>query len=414
MAQMRLRDLMNKKMLILLALGFSSGLPLLMTGGTLKTWLAREQVDISTIGYFGWVGLAYSLKFLWAPFLDRFDLLGMGRRRSWMLATQVLLAVSVFVMGLMNPLESVAQMAALAVLIAFFGATQDIAIDAYRREICRDEELGLGASMGMYGYRIAMLVSGGVGIGLVGSEAVNLTWGGLYALVAACFAVGILTTWFAPEPEAVPGAVPKSLASAFVDPFREYMSRDGAIVVLLFVFLFKLGDALGGAMLSPFYVQMGYSNQDIGLIAKTVGLASSLGGLFIGGLVIMKLGIYRSLWFFGILQALSTAGFALITFVGPEKWALAATVIFEDVSAGMGNAAFVAFIASVCNRRYTATQFAILSSVATLGRTFFSGFSGDMVKSLDWANFFFACGLIALPGLFMLFLMRKYQSPVDA
>jgi PAT family beta-lactamase induction signal transducer AmpG len=405
---------MNKKMLILLALGFSSGLPLLMTGGTLKTWLAREQVDISTIGYFGWVGLAYSLKFLWAPFLDRFDLLGMGRRRSWMLATQVLLAVSVFVMGLMNPLESVAQMAALAVLIAFFGATQDIAIDAYRREICRDEELGLGASMGMYGYRIAMLVSGGVGIGLVGSEAVNLTWGGLYALVAACFAVGILTTWFAPEPEAVPGAVPKSLASAFVDPFREYMSRDGAIVVLLFVFLFKLGDALGGAMLSPFYVQMGYSNQDIGLIAKTVGLASSLGGLFIGGLVIMKLGIYRSLWFFGILQALSTAGFALITFVGPEKWALAATVIFEDVSAGMGNAAFVAFIASVCNRRYTATQFAILSSVATLGRTFFSGFSGDMVKSLDWANFFFACGLIALPGLFMLFLMRKYQSPVDA
>lgn len=410
MAQMRLRDFANKKMLILLALGFSSGLPLLMTGGTLKTWLAREQVDISTIGYFSWVGLAYSLKFLWAPFLDRFDLMGLGRRRSWMLATQVLLGISIFALGLMNPVQSVAQMAALAVLIAIFGATQDIAIDAYRREICRDEELGLGASMGMYGYRIAMLISGGVGIGLVGSEVFNLSWGGLYAMVAACMLVGIITTWFAPEPDTVPGAVPKSIASAFIDPFREYMSREGALVVLLFVFLFKLGDALGGAMLSPFYVQMGYSNQDIGLIAKTVGLASSLGGLFIGGVIIMRYGIYRSLWFFGILQALSTAGFALITFTGPVKWALAATVIFEDVSAGMGNAAFVAFIASVCNRRYTATQFAILSSVATLGRTFFSGFSGDMVKAMDWANFFFACGLIAIPGLVMLFMMRKYQS----
>lgn len=414
MAQIRWRDVLNKKMLILLALGFSSGLPLLMTGGTLKTWLAREGVDISTIGYFSWVGLAYSLKFLWAPFLDRFDLLGMGRRRSWMLGTQVVLALAIFGMGLMTPMDSVAQMAALAVLIAFFGATQDIAVDAYRREICKDEELGLGASMGMYGYRVAMLVSGGVGIGLVGSETVNLTWGGLYALVAACFLVGIVTTWFAPEPEVAGGVLPKSIVSAFIDPFREYLSRDGALIVLAFVFLFKLGDALGGAMLSPFYVQMGYSNQDIGLIAKTVGLASSLGGLFLGGLIIMKMGIYRSLWIFGVLQALSTAGFALITFVGPQKWALAATVIFEDVSAGMGNAAFVAFIASVCNRRYTATQFAILSSVATLGRTFFSGFSGDMVKALDWANFFFLCGLIAIPGMIMLYKMKDYQSAPEA
>lgn len=404
-----LKDLFSKQMLIVLLLGFSSGLPLLLTGGTLKTWLAREHVDISTIGYFSWVGMAYSLKFLWAPLLDRFTLFKLGRRRSWMLTTQVLLMGSIYYLGTLNPLHNLSLMALIAVLIAFFSATQDIAIDAYRRELLSNEELGLGSSLNIYGYRIALLISGGAGIGLVGSEFWPITWGQLYYVMAACMLVGVITTLLAPEPK-VDTPPPRSLKEAIIHPFAEFLQRPGAWFILGFVFMFKLGDALSGSLLNPFYVEMGFSNADIGLIAKTFGLASSLLGLFFGGLSIYYIGIYRSLWIFGILQAFSTAAFALIPYVGPQAWALAVVVIFEDVSSGMGSAAFVAFLAALSNKKYTATQYAILSSIATLGRNFFSGFSGDMVKSLGWPMFFYACALIAIPGLLMLIRMRKYQT----
>jgi MFS transporter, PAT family, beta-lactamase induction signal transducer AmpG len=404
--QSSFRKIISLKMLTQLILGFSSGLPLLLVGGTLKTWLAREQVDISTIGYFSWVGMSYSLKFLWAPFLDRFFVAKVGRRKTWMLTTQVFIAVLLFVIGTMTPQVDLFRMAILAVLISFMSATQDIAIDAYRREVCDNDELAMGSTLSIYGYRLAMILTGGIGVGLVGGSLINLSWGGLYWFMATFMAAGFVITLLSKEPEIQVGS-PTSLYSAVIDPFREFMSRDGALIILLFVFLFKLGDALGGSLLTPFYVEMGYSNADIGLIAKTVGLTSSLVGMFLGGLVMIKLGMMTSLWIFGVLQALSTAGFALITFTGPTLWALSATVIFEDVSAGMGNAAFVAFIASISNRKYTATQFAILSSVAMLGRNFFSGFTGAMVKSLGWTNFFFACGLIAVPGLIMLYFMSK-------
>lgn len=404
-----LKEIFSKKMLIIFLLGFSSGLPLLLTGGTLKTWLAREQVDISTIGYFGWVGLAYSLKFVWAPLIDRFTLFKLGRRRSWMLTSQLLLLASIAGIGLFDPKMSLTNMAVLAVLTAFFSATQDIVIDAYRRELLKNEELGFGSSMNMYGYRIAMLISGGLGIGLVGADSWNITWSQLYFIMAGLMGVGILATLWAPEPK-VTEIPPKTLMSAVVDPFREFLQRDGAYVMLLFVFLFKLGDALSGAMLNPYYVQMGFSNADIGLIAKTFGLASSLLGLFLGSTLMYYFGIYRSLWVFGLLQALSTGAFALLTFTGPQNWALAFTVCFEDISSGMGTAAFIAFISAITNKRYTATQYAILSSIATLGRNFFSGFSGDMVKGLGWANFYYICMFIAIPGILMLFLMRKYEK----
>lgn len=408
-----LKDLFSKNMLIILLLGFSSGLPLLLTGGTLKTWLAREHVDISTIGYFSWVGMAYSLKFLWSPILDRFTPFKLGRRRSWMILTQVCLMASIYFLGTLNPLNNLSTMAIIAVLIAFFSATQDIAIDAYRRELLTNEELGLGSSLNIYGYRIALLISGGAGIGLVGSEIWPLTWGQLYYLMAACMLVGVVTTLFAPEPK-VDTPPPRTLMEAIVDPFSEFLRRPGAWFILLFVFMFKLGDALSGALLNPFYVEMGFSNADIGLIAKTFGLISSLVGLFLGGLIIYYVGIYRSLWLFGILQGLSTAAFALLTHTGPQAWALASVVVFEDISSGMGSAAFVAFLGALSNKRYTATQYAILSSIATLGRNFFSGFSGDMVKSLGWGPFFYVCALIAIPGLIMLIGMRKYQNTETA
>lgn len=412
-AQPLWRKILSRKMLVLLVLGFSSGLPLFLVGSTLKLWLAREGVTLATIGYFSWVGMAYSLKFLWAPLLDRFSLFGNSRRRSWMMASQIGLAAGFVLMGMLNPQAHLTLMAALAVVIAFFSATQDIAIDAYRREVCDDAELGLGTTVGIYGYRLGMLMAGGIGISFVADQNTNgLSWGGLYWVMAALMAVGFFVALMAPEPSAAEADIPKTLWEATWQPFAEFLKRDGAWIVLAFVFLFKLGDALGGAMLNPFYAEMGFDNQQIGYITKTVGLTAAMLGLLLGGLLIMRLGIYVSLWIFGILQALSTAGFALLTMTGPQSWALALTVVFEDVSAGMGNAAFVAFIASVCNRRYTATQFAILSSIATLGRNFFSGFSGNMVESLGWANFFYACGAIAIPGILMLFIMRKYQQTV--
>lgn len=400
----------SKKMLIVFLLGFSSGVPLLLIGGTLKIWMAREQVDISTIGYFSWVGLSYSLKFVWAPILDRFSLFGAGRRRSWMLTTQLLLLASIAFLGTLNPKESLDVMAIVCVFIGFFSATQDIATDAFRREFLTDAELPLGSSINQYGYRIAMLLTGGLGVSFVGSEWINLDWHQLYYLMALCMLVGFGVTLSVPEPKVHGLAETKSLKAAIVDPFREFFSREKAVVILLFVFLFKLGDAMSGAMLSPFYVQMGYSNEDIGLIAKIFGLSAALFGLFVGSAVVYTIGVFRSLWIFGVMQSLSTGLFALITFTGPEKWALAVTVLFEDIASGMGSAAFITYLASITNKKYTATQYAILSSIATIGRNFLSGFSGNMVKALGWAPFFYTCALIAVPGLIMLYHVNKQHQ----
>lgn len=399
------RDFFSKKMLIVFFLGFSSGLPFLLTSGTLKIWLTRENVDISTIGYFSWVGLSYSLKFLWAPLLDRFSFFGLGRRRSWMFLSQICLMAGIAALGTFDPKLSLQSMAILSILIAFFSATQDIAIDAFRREYLSELEIGMGSSVTQYGGRFAMLLSGGLGVGLVGSGLINLTWHELYYILAGCMAIGMVVTFLAPEPAVNADDQPKTMRAAVLDPFKEFLSRDKALVILLFVMLFKFGDAMSGAMLTPFYVQMGYTNEDIGLIAKSFGLASALVGLFIGGIVIYSIGVLRSLWIFGVLQALSTAAFAIITWTGPEKWALAATVFFEDISSGMGSAAFVTYLATTTNKKYTATQYAILASIATLGRNFFSGFSGDLVKVLGWAPFFITCGLLAIPGMIMLYIV---------
>lgn len=404
-----IKELFSKNMLIILLLGFASGLPLALTGGTLKTWLSREHVDIGTIGYFSWVGIAYSLKFLWSPLLDRYTLFKAGRRRSWMMVTQVALMGCLLFLGTLNPLDNLSLMAAMAVLIAFFSATQDIAIDAYRRELLSNEELGLGSSLNIYGYRIAMLISGGAGIGLVGSPFWPITWGQLYFMMAGFMAIGLLTTFFAPEPK-LDTPPPKTLLQAVVDPFAEFLKRPGAAYILSFVLLFKIGDALAGSLLNPFYVEMGFTNADIGLIAKTFGFASSLIGMFLGGIAIFYIGIYRSLWIFGILQALSTAAFGILTYTGNQLVPFAAVIVLEDISTGMATSAFVAFMAALTNKKYTATQYAILSSVATLGRTFFSGFAGDIVKHAGWANFFYICALIAIPGLLMLIGMKKYHT----
>lgn len=401
-----------KRMFIIILMGFSSGLPLLLTGGTFKMWLSREGIDVKTIGFLSWVGMAYSLKFIWAPLLDRYQLSKQGRRKSWLLASQVALIILIALMGTFDPKTSLTPLALTAVLVAFFSATQDSAIDAYRREFLPEEELGLGASMTTYGYRVAMLISGGVGIGLVGGETINLSWSELYFGMAALMGIGLITTLFIPEP--LNNETPiKSLKEAIIEPFKEFLSRPNAILFLIFVIAFKLGDSLSGQMLNKFYVDMQYTNQDVGFIAKTVGLISSLLGLFIGGVLIKFLKVHRSLIVFGVLQALSTAFFAVLTKTGPENWALAMAVVFEDITSGMGTAAFIAFMALLTNQRFTATQYALLASFATLGRNFFSGFSGVMVEQLGWAQFFIACALIAIPGIMMAYYINKriVQAP---
>lgn len=396
-----------KRMLITVLMGFSSGLPLLLTGGTFKMWLARENIDVKTIGFLSWVGMAYSLKFLWAPLLDRYQLTAWGRRRSWLVVTQLALIISIAMMGTFDPTTSLTPMVMAAIAVAFFSATQDAVIDAYRREFLPEEELGLGASMTTYGYRIAMLVSGGLGIGLVGDGPLNLSWGELYYGMAAFMLVGLITTFFIPEPKMTEAPL-RTLKDAVIEPFKEFLSRPGALLFLSFVIAFKIGDSLSGQMLNKFYVDVQFTNQDVGFIAKTVGLVSSLAGLFIGGVILSRLTIYRALILFGVLQALSTAFFSVLYFTGPQSWALALAVVFEDLTSGMGSAAFLSFMAQLTNRRFTATQYALLSSFATLGRNFFSGFSGIMVERLGWVQFFISCGLIAIPGILLaVYIHRK-------
>lgn len=394
------QESMWKRMFITVLMGFSSGLPLLLTGGTFKMWMAREGIDVKTIGFLSWVGLAYSLKFVWAPLLDRYQLTRWGRRRGWLLLTQVALVGFIALLGTFDPKVSLTPMVITAIIVAFFSSTQDAVIDAYRRELLPDEEMGLGATMTTYGYRVAMLISGGLGIGLVGDGPFNLTWNQLYFGMAGLMSVGLITTFFIPEPKITETPL-RSLREAVIEPFKEFLTRPRAILFLVFVIAFKLGDALSGQMLNKFYVDVQFTNQDVGFIAKTVGLISSLAGLFLGGIILQKLKIYRSLVLFGILQALSTAFFAVLVFTGPQSWALAIAVVFEDLTSGMGSAAFLAFMALLTNRRFTATQYALLTSFASLGRNFFSGFSGVMVEQLGWINFFISCAVIAIPGILL-------------
>lgn len=407
------RKVLSKNMLIVFILGFASGLPyLLAAGATLKLWLAQERVDIKVIGFFSWVTMAYSLKFLWSPFLDRYFINKVGRRKTWILFSQIGLVAGIFMMASESPTANLFSLAAWAVFVAFMSATQDIAIDAYRREFLSNEELGLGSAMGVYGYRVAMLVSGGVFVSFVAESGATLenhiTWNQLYYIMAAFMAFCALVTLFIPEPKIE--STPRTLMEAVIDPFKEFFKRPEALLILAFVFSFKFGDQISGSLLGPFYKAMGFQNAEIGLIAKFYGLFSSLAGLFVGGIALLKFEVRKCLWAFGILQILATAAFALLTYTGPQIWALSVTVIFEDFSQGMGTAAFAAYLASVTNRKYTATQFALLTSIASLGRGLFSGFGGLLQAEVGWANFFYIGALLGIPGLVVLWWIGRTET----
>ncbi len=389
--------LFSKRMLITLVMGFASGLPLLLTGSVLQAWMTDEGIDLTTIGVFSMVGLPYTLKFLWAPLLDRYTPLLLGRRRGWLLIAQICLVLSILLLSVSNPAISVVGVGIAAMLLAFFSASQDIVVDAYRREALVDEELTLGAGLYVNGYRVGMLLASGGGLIL----ADFISFQQVYQLMAGIMLVGVLTTLFAPEPESPVGA-PKSLQDAVIEPFFDYFRRQDAVLILLFILLYKIGDTMASHMSTPFYLDIGFSKSEIGAVVKLFGFWATIAGGLIGGLVLLRIRLYQGLLIFGVFQGLSTAGFALLALFGHDLVALAAVITFENLSSGMGTAAFTAFMARLTNRRFTATQFALLSSFMGVPRVIIASPTGFMAGTMGWIPFFLFCALIAIPGLFLL------------
>ena len=397
--------LFGPKMLVMLLTGFSSGLPLLLTGSTLKFWMREEGLDLTTIGFFGLVGLPYTLKFLWAPLMDRIVPPFGGRRRGWMLITQISLMITLGFMAFAQPSIHLPAIVGLCLLIAFASASQDIVLDAYRREYLQDEELGIGSSVFVNGYRIGLLASGAMALIL----AEYLSWPAAYFILGMCMLVGIIATVYAPEPD-VETAPPSSLREAFVGPFLEFCRRPGWLSILLFILLYKIGDSMASEMLSPFWVDLEVSKPQIAAIVKTFGFAALIAGGMLAGLVVYRWGIIPSLLIFGLLQMISTAGFAVLAIVGNHLPTLTAVIAFENLTGGMGTTAFVAFMASLTDKRFTATQYALLSSFMGIPRVLAGSITGVLATWLGWAGFFILCTLLAIPGLMLIAQLRRLAS----
>jgi PAT family beta-lactamase induction signal transducer AmpG len=401
-------SLLNRRMLACLLMGFSSGLPFYITTGMLQAWLRTRGLALRDIGLFTLTSAPYAWKFVWAPLLDRYTPPFLDRRRGWALMAQIVLAVAIAAFGLFDPVQSTTSVALVALAVAFFSATQDIALDAYRRELLPDSELGLGNSLFVNAYRIAALVPGGLALIL----ADRLPWRFVYPIVAAFMLVGIVANLLAP-PLAARAVAPKSLAEAVVGPFREFFSRQdlgGALLLLAFMLLYKLGDGMATALLTPFYLDLGFSMTQVGTVAKVVGLWASVAGSLIGGVTITRIGINRALWIFGLVQMLAILGFAVLARVGPSVSLLGAVVAFEYLGVGLGTSAFVAFLARATDKRFTATQFALFSSVVALSRTLASALTGFLVELVGYPWFFVLCVLLGVPGMLLLFKVAPWTA----
>ncbi len=395
--------LLQKKMLLILLLGFASGLPLGLSASTLQAWYAMDGVNMVTIGFLALVGQPYVYKFLWSPVLDKYRLPFLGLRRGWMIATQLAIILVLVLMSFMQPATSPYQLAFLALCLTFLSATQDIAIDAYRTELLTVQERGMGTSMAVTGYRIAMLVSGGLTMIIAHYSSFSFT----YLLMAGLMSVGVFATIWGKEPMHY-REKPVNFLIACIEPFKEFFSRKHAVYLLAFIVLYKLGDAFAGSLTTAFLLKgVGFTLVEVGYINKTIGLVSTLLGVFVGGVVMVKLGLYRSLLGFGILQALTNLLFYLLAVVGQNVPLLILTVFSENFSGGLGTAAFMALVMSLCNARFTATQFALLSSFSAIGRVFVGPAAGYLVQSVGWAEFFVWTVLFAVPGLVLLWKLRE-------
>lgn len=385
-------------------MGFASGLPLLLTITVLQAWMKDAGVDLSVIGLMALVGLPYTLKFVWAPVFDRFTLPFLGRRRGWLLVAQVALFFSIVGLGLSDPANRPWLLAVSAFLVTFFSASQDIVIDAYRREDLSDAELGLGSSLYINGYRVGMLLASGGGLIL----ADHLSFSLVYIIMACCLLPGVITTLLTPEPIVITEP-PKSMREAVIAPLVEYFSRPEAVWILAFILCYKIGDNMAAAMTTPFYLDIGFTKTEIGAVVKLFGFWATVFGTLIGGILMLRLGISRSLWVFGFLQAVSTAGFVVLARIGHSLPALSAVIGFENLSGGMGTAAYAAFMASITNKKFTATQYALLSSLMGVPRVLASAPTGVVAKYTGWEGFFVICTLMAVPGLLLLLKFAPWR-----
>lgn len=401
-----LKEIFSRKMFVALIMGFASGLPLLLTTGSLiQAWMRDEGVDLTVIGMTALIGLPYTLKFIWAPFLDRFVPPFLGRRRGWLLIFQVFLIISIAFLGQTDPSENLWMVAFVALLVTFFSASQDIVADAYRREDLLDEELGLGSSMFINGYRVGMLLASGGGLIL----ADRVPFSTVYLIMSAFMTIGVITTLLTPEPE-LPDELPKTIKEAVIDPFVEYFSRERALLILIFILLYKIGDSMASAITMPFYLDTGFTKTEVGAIVKLFGFWATIVGGMTGGIFMLRFGINKSLWIFGLLQMISTAGFAILAHVGYSLSFLSGVIAFENFSGGMGTSAYVAYMASLTNKKFTATQYALLTCLMGVPRVFVSSGTGYMAKQFGWETFFIFCTLIAIPGMLLLFKIAPWNG----
>lgn len=404
--------LFNRRMLICIFTGFASGMPLYLLISLVPAWLRTEGVGLKEIGFFALVGLPYTWKFLWSPLLDRYQLtlfsFRPGLRRSWMLGTQLALLAAIAGLGFFDPSSQLWPIAWLCLLIAFLSATQDIVLDAYRRQLLSDEELGMGSSIHVNAYRIAGLVPGSLSLIL----ADILPWQTVFIATSAFMLTGIGLTLSIREP-AQAARHPTSLRSAVIEPFNEFFSRQGvkqAGLILLFMLLYKLGDSMATALATPFYLDLGFSKTQIGLVAKNAALWPMIVGGILGGILMIRIGINRALWTFGLVQIVSILGFAVLARVGEGVWLLALAISFEYLGVGLGTAAFVAFIARSTHPAFAATQFALFTALTAVPRTVASSATGIIVEGMGWENFFYLCTALAIPGMLLLLKVAPWNG----
>lgn len=404
--------LLNRRMLICVFIGFSSGLPLWVLINLLPAWLRSEHVDLKSIGLFTLMQLPFTWKFLWAPLLDRYTLPLLGRRRGWMLATQLALLFAMPAFGWFDPTLDLFKIAALAGVVAFFSASQDIVIDAYRRELLPDSELGLGTSIHVQAYRVSSLIPGALALIL----ADHIAWRSVFIITSLFMIPGIITTLVVSEPQRSRNA-PRTLREAVVEPFREFVTRSGwrqAMWILAFIFLYNLGVSMATALATPFYLDMGFTKSEIGIVAKNAGLWASVAGGLLGGLWMFRIGINRALWLFGAVQVVSILGFALMAYVHRADVLLLALVIgFEALGVGLASAAFTAFVARATDPRYTATQFALFTSLAVVPRAVVNASTGWIVEAIGWFDFYLLCMALSLPGLALLLRVAPWSHRTD-
>jgi PAT family beta-lactamase induction signal transducer AmpG len=399
---------LNRRMLICVFTGFSSGLPLYLLFQMVPYWLRTEGVGLAEIGLFALIQFPYTWKFLWAPIMDRYTLPFLGHRRGWIILTQLALLIAIGTLGFFKPAMSLWTIAYLATAVAFFSASQDIVLDAFRRELLPDVELGLGNSVHVQAYRLSGLIPGGLGLIL----ADRLPWHMVFVIVALFMLVGVVMTLVIDEAIKEPSP-PRSLKESVIEPFREFIGRAGlgsALMVLAFLFFYKLGDNMATALQTPFFHDVGFSGTQIGSIAKIVGTTAAIVGGLIGGLIMVKVSINRALWLFGFVQVASILGFALLSVVGANPWMLAFAMAFEYLGVGLGTAALTAFMAKSTNVAFAATQFALFTALISVPRVLASATTGLIVERTGWTNFFLICTVLAIPGMLLLLKVAPWNE----